>query len=176
MDTSFENLNMTNLRDVFCEIFFGDEEQKKYVVPLQGNWYNPKRDYNADTWIGYVIDTIESDVQVVRDAEVQTRYLRTCKARIHLMFVGVEAENFAQSVMFWTSRQDVKDLLDSKYKGQLNNKNFTLYTSTFQQTGANDTLCWNVGIEMTYNMLLDASDKPPLTDVTLAGNLIIGGQ
>lgn len=172
----FENLNMKNLRDTLCDIFFGDDEYKKYVVPLQGNWYNPTREHEADTWIGYVIDTIKTDVQVVRDANIQTRYLRSAKALIHLCFVGENAEEFAQSVLFWTHRSDVKRILDEKYKGQLNNKEFTLFTQVLPQEGSNNTLCWNVGFQITYNMLLDATDKPPLTNVTLAGNLIIGGQ
>lgn len=167
---------MDNLRDTLTQIFFGDEEAKKYVVPLQGNWYNPTRQHNADTWVGYIIDSIDTDVQVVRDSEVQTRYLRPAKALIHLCFVGENAEEFAQSVLFWTHRADVKQIFDDKYKGQLNNKKFTVFTTLLKQEGSNTTICWNVGFEITYNMLLDASNKPPLTDVTLAGNLIIGGQ
>ena len=50
----FENINMTNLRDVLAKIFFGEEweEKKKYVVPLQGNWYNPSQGQKLDNWIG----------------------------------------------------------------------------------------------------------------------------
>lgn len=173
MTRDFENMNMENLREVLCEIIFGDEKYIKYVVPLQGNWTSPKRDYNANTWVGYVIDSITTDVQIVRDNEVNNRYLRSCTAAIHLMFAGVNAEKMAQSVFMWSTRQDVKEVLDDKYKGQLQNQEFKLYTGLLSQEGANDTLVWNVGIEITYNMLVTSSDKQPLTDVQLVGNMII---
>ena len=173
MTDNFVNMNMDNLRDTLCEIIFGDEKYKKYIIPLQGNWASPTREYKANTWVGYVIDSITTDVQIVRDNEVNNRYLRSCTAAIHLMFAGVNAEKMAQSVFMWSTRQDVKDILDNKYKGQLQNQEFKLYTGLIAQEGANDILSWNIGIEITYNMLVTSADKQPLTDVKLVGNMII---
>ena len=171
----FENLNMVNLRDTLTQIFFGEvtEETKKYVVPLQGNWYNPSMTGNAGTWVGYVIDTMESSVSVVRDNNDNSKYLRDCRTSLHLCFIGAQAEEMAQSVLFWVARRDVQELMDQKYKANLNNNHIRIFTTPYAQEGANSTICWNVSVTITHNMLLAAKDKPPLTNVVLSGNLIM---
>lgn len=171
MNTDFENLNMTNLREVLCTILFGNEQYKKYIVPLQGNWYNPSQKDKAGTWVGYAIDNIttkESTVQWGNDL------LRDCQSVIHLCFIGNQAEELAQSVLWWNVRVDVQSLLDKKYKGVMNNKELILYSTYYEQEGLNSTLCWAVDITLRHNMLLKAS-SPKIEFADLTGNLIIGG-
>jgi hypothetical protein len=172
----FENINMINLRDVLCKIFFGSEweSKKKYVVPLQGNWYNPSQVHNLDNWIGYVIDSLSTDVAIVNRGDDGRRYYREAQTTIHLSFIGVDAENLAQSVLFWLVREDVKKLLDDKYKGVINNKEFEIYSSLYEQEGLNSTLCWNVEFSLQHNILLD-SESPILRKADISGNIIIGG-
>lgn len=170
----FENLNMSNLRDTLCDILFGDDTMKKYIVPLQGNWYNPNQKDNAGTWIGYVIDNIKTSESIVPDSEDGNRYLRDCQTEIHLAFIGNEAEELAQSVLFWNSRADVASLLDKRYKGVMNNKELLLYSALYEQEGLSNTLCWCVDITLRHNLLLTAT-SPILKYADLTGSLVIGG-
>lgn len=172
----FENINMTNLRDVLAKIFFGEEweAKKKYVVPLQGNWYNPSQTLKLDNWIGYVIDTCKTGVAIVNRGDDGRRYYRNAQTTIHLSFIGKDAETLVQSVLFWLVREDVKKLLDDKYKGVINNKEFEIYSSLYEQEGLNSTLCWNVEFSLQHNILLD-SESPILRKADISGNIIIGG-
>jgi hypothetical protein len=172
----FENINMKNLREVLAKIFFGEEwkAKKKYVVPLQGNWYNPSQVHKLDNWIGYVIDTCRTNVAIVNRGDDGRRYYRNAQTTVHLSFIGEDAEILAQSVLFWLAREDVKKLLDDKYKGVINNEEFEIYSSLYEQEGLNSTLCWNVEFSLQHNLMLD-SESPILRKVDISGNIIIGG-
>ena len=176
MTDGFENINMTNLREILAKIFFGEdaEAKKKYVVPLQGNWYNPSQVQKLDNWIGYVIDDMRTNVAVVNRGDDGRRYYRETQTTIHLAFIGENAEELAQSVLFWVCREDVKKLFDDKYKGVINNKETELYSSLYLQEGLNSTLCWNVDISLQHNLMLD-SESPILRKADISGNIIIGG-
>ena len=176
MIDDFENISMENLRDVLSLIFFGEEaeDKKKFVVPLQGNWYNPSQGHKLDNWIGYVIDSIKTDVAVVNRRDDGRRYYRNCQTSIHLAFIGDSAFQMALSVLFWLAREDVKAILDKKYKGVINNKEFELYSSLYMQEGLNSTLCWNIDFSLQHNILLD-SESPILRKADLSGNITIGG-
>lgn len=163
---------MTNLRDVLCEIFFGGaEEYKNYIVPLQGNWYNPTQKDKVDNWIGYVIDTTKSSDSVVVEGKL---LYRNCQTSIHLAFIGKDAEEMAQSVLFWIVRTDVQKLIDDKYKGVVNNKEIEIYSAYYEQEGLNSTLCWNVDFSLQHNIVLN-TESPVLTKADLSGNIVIGG-
>lgn len=176
MTDEFENINMTNLREVLARIFFGNdaEAKKKYVVPLQGNWYNPSQGQKLDNWIGYVIDSKRTNVAIVNKGDDGRRYYREAKTTIHLAFIGVDAEALADSVLFWLARDDVKTILDRKYKGVINNEEFELYSSLYTQEGLNSTLCWNIDVSLQHNLMLD-SESPVLQKADISGNIIIGG-
>lgn len=176
VEDEFENIDMKNLREVLLKIFFGAdaEKNKKYVVPLQGNWYNPSQVHNVDNWIGYVIDSIKTDVAVANMMSDGRKYYRSCQTSIHLAFIGKDAELMAQSVLWWCARTDVQSLIDKKYKGVVNNKEFEIYSSLYMQEGLNSTICWNVDFSLQHNMMLD-SENPILRNVDISGSLIIGG-
>lgn len=178
MTDEFENINMKNLRDVLCEIFFGKGEEaeanKKYVVPLQGNWYNPSQAQHVDNWIGYVIDTCRSNSAIVNRGDDGRRYYRNCQTSIHLAFIGKDGFEMAQSVMFWLARTDVQAIFDKKYKGVINNKESEVYSSLYQQEGLNSAICWNIDFSLQHNLMLD-SESPILRKADISGNIIIGG-
>ena len=176
MTDDFENINMVNLREVLCKIFFGPdaEKNKKYVVPLQGNWYNPSQVHKVDNWIGYVMDNMKTNVSIVNRMDDGRRYYRNCQTSIHLAFIGKDAERMAQSVLWWCARSDVQSIMDKKYKGVVNNEEFEVYSSLYMQEGLNSTLCWNVDFSLQHNLMLD-SENPVLRNVDISGSLIIGG-
>lgn len=176
MKEGFENLNMENLRDVLSLIFFGDEaeQKKKYVVPLQGNWYNPSQTQRLDNWIGYVINSMKTNVAIVNRPDDGNRYYRNCQTEVHLAFIGKKAEVMAQSVFFWLARADVAKYFDDKYKGVVNNKEFEVYSSLYMQEGLNSQLCWNVEFSLQHCILVN-SENPVLRKADISGSLIIGG-
>jgi hypothetical protein len=176
MTDTFENINMTNLRDVLSLIFFGStsEEYKQYIVPLQGNWYNPSQAQKLDNWIGYVINSLRTDVSIVNKGDDGRRYYRNCQTEIHLSFIGENAEEMAYSVLYWLARADVQSIFDKKYKGVMNNKELEIYSSLYMQEGLNSTLCWNIDFSLQHNLMLD-SESPILTKADISGNIIIGG-
>jgi hypothetical protein len=176
MTDTFENINMTNLRDVLSLIFFGStsEEYEQYIVPLQGNWYNPSQGQKLDNWIGYVINSLRTDVSIVNRGDDGRRYYRNCQTEIHLSFIGTKAEEMAYSVLYWLARADVQSIFDKKYKGVMNNRELEIYSSLYQQEGLNSTLCWNIDFSLQHNLLLD-SESPILTKADISGNIIIGG-
>lgn len=176
MNNDFENIDMMNLRDVLCTIFFGEEAEakKKYVVPLQGNWYNPSQAHKLDNWIGYVINYTKTNVAIVNPGNDGRRYYRECQSEVHLSFIGEDAEAMAKSVLFWLARADVAALFDRKYKGVINNKEFEVYSSLYMQEGLNSVLCWNVDFSLQHNLMLD-SESPILRKADISGNIIIGG-
>lgn len=176
MKEGFENLNMENLRDVLSLIFFGDEaeQKKKFVVPLQGNWYNPSQTQRLDNWIGYVINSMKTNVAIVNRTDDGNRYYRNCQTEVHLAFIGKDAEIMAQSVLFWLARTDVAKYFDDKYKGVVNNKEFEVYSSLYMQEGLNSQLCWNVDFSLQHCILVNA-ENPVLTKADISGSLIIGG-
>ena len=176
MTDDFENIDMVNLREVLCTIFFGDdaEANKKYVVPLQGNWYNPSQTQNVDNWVGYVIDTCRSNIAIVNRGDDGRRYYRNCQTSIHLAFIGKDAFKMAQSVMFWLARADVTAIFDKKYKGVINNKESEVYSSLYQQEGLNSAICWNIDFSLQHTLMLD-SESPILRKADISGDIIIGG-
>lgn len=176
MTDTFENINMTNLRDVLSLIFFGStsEEYEQYIVPLQGNWYNPSQEQKLDNWIGYVINSLRTNVSIVNRGDDGRRYYRNCQTEIHLSFIGKNAEEMAYSVLHWLARADVQSIFDKKYKGVMNNKELEIYSSLYQQEGLNSTLCWNIDFSLQHNLMLD-SESPILRKADISGNIIIGG-
>jgi hypothetical protein len=176
MADDFENISMENLRNVLAEIFFGEEAdaKKKYVVPLQGNWYNPSQGQKLDNWIGYVINDTKTEVAIINRGDDGRRYYRNCQTEVHLAFIGSGALQMAQSVMFWLCREDVKALIDKKYKGVINNEEFEIYSSLYKQEGLNSTLCWNIDFSMQHSLMLD-SESPVLTKADISGGIVIIG-
>lgn len=166
----YTSLNMSNLRTVLNSIFFEGTDNLKYIVPLQGNWYTPTLEKADSTWIGYSIDTISTNTSIVPQ-EGGKYYTRSCKARIHLTFIGTSAEDFVHTMLFWSMRQDIDKLLDDSYKGKINYEELKIYTSLYMQEGKNSQLCWNTDLEISYNEVYIISDQ----NITLFNNIVLLG-
>lgn len=164
-----ENLRMESLRRLLCNIFFEDESNLKYIVPLQGNWYNPVAgDSDGDTWIGYVIDYTNFNSAAIRQGD---RIIRSGSAVIHLTFIGRQAEDMAYSTVFWPYRADIQSALKS-INGVLNNRDIRVFTSLYMQEGAATTLCYNVNLTIAYNEELEITSEY-LRNVDISGDLIV---
>ena len=164
-----ENLRMETLRRLLCNIFFENEEYIKYIVPLQGNWYNPVADDSVgDTWIGYVIDYTNFTSAAIRKGD---RIIRSGSAVVHLSFIGKQAESMAYSTVFWPYRVDIQSAFKS-INGVLNNKDIRVFTSLYMQEGVASTLCYNVNLTIAYNEELEIASEY-LRNVDISGDLIV---
>lgn len=165
-----ENLRMLSLRQSLNNILFsGRKDMLRYIVPLQGNWYNPTAERDSkSTWVGYCIDNIEyTSTAINRGTEI----IRQGKAQVHLTFIGRDAEDIAADVVFWPYRADVVKEFE-KYDGVLNNKDIRIYTSLYMQEGLASTLCYNVNLTVSYNEKKQIN-SPLLSKVDITGEIIV---
>jgi hypothetical protein len=153
----------------------------KYVVPRQGNWYNPQDHLEPmeqpKTWCAFAI---EDDVPI--DAphyaldplnpganwSVQHRI-----AAVALQFVGTRAKASATSIGHWLHRQDVFAAL-SQIDGRLIGSESKISTVDFVQEGANTVKAYTVRIRIAYASEIETGQTlttvpPTWTKVILQG-------
>lgn len=169
-------LTHDTLREALLDIFFtlGNKERlREYVLPIQGNWWNPIDRDSAmmDTWIGYsIIDRypiLRSRYDRTTDAHIVTT-----RATVHLQFIGRQAESFAASILHWDERQDVKSVL-ARFDGQLMYDSRRVRTSMYYQDGANSTLAYNVDFRFLYSDVVTPSVHEIVTGAEVSGTLYI---
>ena len=170
-------LNSLNLRDFLGDVFFAtaDKEQyMRYIVPLQGNWWAPTETDNEtiSTWIGYNIVTDESYLRA-RPFHNDTGdvILQTCLAKVHLQFIGKDAEALAHSVLFWDERQDVAEAF-YRFAGQLMYEKRRIIPTSYYQDGQNSTLVQNIDFRFLHAEVVDPK-QTVLTGVEIGGEVII---
>lgn len=165
-------LNQTTLRGILAAVLSVDP---KYVVPKQGNWWNPQdKEANIANWCAYQIkrnrprtapfyDEGNNSGQPVNGVAV----LKI--AEIDLQFVGPQSEELAQSVSMWPFRSDVKAEFQ-KVHGAIMTDEYDAISSYFHQDGANTVMAWNTTIQVLWYSILDTS-QGPMPALTLEGNV-----
>jgi len=150
-------LNQQTLRGILARITSVNE---KYIVPKQGNWWNPQERAAApDTWCAYIIRSNKPRTMPFYNVSTDgmTNGVVTEKiASIDLQFVGPQAETIAQSVALWPLRQDVADALKT-VQGALLNTDMEARSSNFYQDGANNVVAWNVSIKVLWFQGIDTT-------------------
>lgn len=169
-------LNSENLRDFLGDVFFDTDDKEqymKYIIPLQGNWWSPTEDDNEtiSTWIGYTIVTDESYLRA-REVENETGHviLQTCLAKIHLQFIGKDAEKLAKSILFWDERSDVATAFN-RFAGQLMYERRRVIPTPYYQNGQNSTLVQNIDFRFLHAEVIDPN-QVKLTGVEVGGEVI----
>ena len=167
-------LNQTTLRGILAAILSVDE---KYIVPKQGNWWNPQRaGANVENWCAYRIKNnqprcapfyieLPTGVSTTANCVVSLK-----KAVIELQFVGPQSEQLAQSVAMWPLRADVKAQLE-KVHGAILQEDMTATPSDFYQDGNNTVVAWNVpGLSILWYDVLETNQRP-LTNIEMGGQV-----
>lgn len=172
------NLDHASLQHILAKIFFGDYDSDKLnlIVPKQGNWLNPQSaDTKAATWIGYLIrenPTVlapRSFSYTNSDGAAETEHVVTHVATIDLQFVGVNAEQWAQSVCLWDSRDDVADAF-LPVSGQLMQRKRNVVAVPYWQDGGNTIFSFNVTIQVVWaNVKTITATKWDLSDLNTDG-------
>jgi hypothetical protein len=167
-------VNQEELRTFLSTVFGIDE---KYVVPKQFNWYNPQsyltKEEQPLTWVAYKIkenNPITTNFPVIEDIDsVLIQYKASYNiAKIELQFIGVRAEEYANSIQFFPDRQDVVDELED-CEGVVMQNDFKVYPTDYIQDGLNSVLSWNV------NFKIEWTKKQPVNQEIAQGIDTIGG-
>jgi hypothetical protein len=95
----------------------------------------------------------------------------TMKAVIDLQFVGVEAEQFAQSVQHWDSRADVHRAF-SHVGAQLMCSSRRISAVPYFQDGANSVQSFNITVYVVWANVQHITETP-LNFAQLDGNVIV---
>lgn len=156
-------LNQTTLRGILAAILSVNE---KYVVPKQGNWFNPQEaNANIENWCAYQIRQNRPrtlpfyDVGTQRQGQVETKVNGGAVlkiADIDLQFVGPKSEELANSVAFWPLRSDVQAQFKT-VQGAILNDEYDAVSSFFMQEGNNTVMAWNTTIRVKWYSLLDTN-------------------
>lgn len=152
-------LNQSTLRGILAAITSVDS---KYIVPKQGNWWNPQvHATKPDTWCAYIIRSDRArTVPFYNTSDNGTTNGVTVEkiATIDLQFVGPQSEAIAQSVAFWPLRADVATQF-AKVHGSIMNDTMDALSSPFYQDGNNTVVAWNVTIKVLHYSLIDTNQS-----------------
>lgn len=156
-------LNQTTLRGILAAILSVNE---KYVVPKQGNWFNPQEaNANIENWCAYQIRQNRPrtlpfyDVGTQRQGQIETKVNGGAVlkiADIDLQFVGPKSEELANNVAFWPLRSDVQTQFRT-VQGAILNDEYDAVSSFFMQEGNNTVMAWNTTIRVQWYSLLDTN-------------------
>lgn len=166
-------LNQTALRGILARVLSVDP---KYIVPKQGNWWNPQ-DANANVanWCAYIIRrSVPRTVPLYHEEAVggQAANLAATEriATIDLQFVGPDSETLANSVALWPLRSDVAEEFRA-VRGAIMNDGLEADSSPFWQEGDNAVTAWNVTIKVLYWQTLSTT-QGAFPDITLNGKVV----
>jgi hypothetical protein len=142
----------------------------KFIVPKQGNWFNPQDTPIAadkpDTWIAYSIDkgtpinipmmvTVESTSTVASYTASVTWYI----SKVEIQLVGKRAEDLARTMSHWLNRQDVKDAFNA-IDCELMADNGSYKVVTYYQDGLNTQLGFQVVLMVLNSDVIKSSQEP----------------
>ena len=150
-------LNQTTLRGILAQITSVDE---RFIVPKEGRWWNPQdlKNIKPNTWCAYVISSKKPRTYPFFHSEsgITDSVFTEKIATIDLQFVGLQAEEIADSVALWPLREDVKKAF-AEVRGSVLPDDITAVSSNFYQDGSNTVLAWNVTIRVLYYQSLDTT-------------------
>jgi hypothetical protein len=135
------------------------ETLKKFLVPLQGNWFVPTIDpsFPNATWAGFVIlNTFPTQRATQHGTIVQ----KNVKTRFRMTFVGPQAEDFANQTLVWDERIDVKSIFSKHCAALLCYDERQIYTKIYEQEGQNSTFVYVVDMSAMSHYALDTHQTP----------------
>lgn len=166
-------LNQTTLRGILARIFSVNE---KYVVPKQGNWWNPQENANnIQNWIAYRIkENRPRTTPFYKELDEGINSVVVLKiATIELQIVGPQSEEIAQSVAMWPLRTDVQNLL-AECHGSIMYEDLTAVSSNFYQDGSNNIVAWNISnLKIKWYDVLQTNQQTIKT-IDVGGQMNVG--
>lgn len=193
----FTGVNFNNLRKALYLLFFGagarynekgevigydsndfSSEKYKYIIPMQGNFDNPLRLNDKDTFIMYWIERDESLTQddYTEDDEGNPVNRQKCVASILVRFIGKEAETWVKTFRHLAKRKDVTKI----WYGVCNAEKL-FYTSPIiprkiLYSGMNSQVAFDVRFKLYYDECIYTGWKPlEGVNFTIKGNIQVEG-
>lgn len=153
-------LSQTSLRTILAQILSIDA---KYIVPKQGNWFNPQDTPVAtdkpDTWLAYNIDEgVPRNLPMLLETTDETKMASVVWmiGKVELQFVGKRAEEIAQTVPHWIHRRDVKDAFAS-IGAELMADDAYYRVHTYYQDGLNTQLAFGVSLKVLHSTVIETT-------------------
>lgn len=148
-------LDTKSLRATLKEIFGVDD---KYLVPISTNWFIPTTDPNdkKGTWIGYRIINKKPYIRAYQAGGVVTKDI---KVTFRLSFVGRQAEQLADQILFWEDRTDVQEAFE-KRRAQINYQDRIAFTYPIRNGGYNDEMCWVTDLSAQTSYEVETKQQP----------------
>lgn len=168
-------LSQSTLRSTLATIFSVDP---KYIVPKQGNWFNPQDMLPSAerplTWIAFRISRAKpAMIPVLIEDTDGKRSVNFIVSSVDLQIVGTRAEELSASTAHWLRRQDVLnafELIDASLMAE----NFSYYVLDFYQDGGNNILSYNVSFRVIWESVIEPEDSgDPLTTANIFGTVKI---
>lgn len=160
-------MTQSNLRTALINIF---QIEDKYVIPKQGNWWNPQDNAESGTWVAFTIKSSHPTVMPFLIQESNTIAASEHIVDIDLQIVGALAESMAQSVSLWSLRQDVHDAFEAIGCSLLADNLGHYVVSNFIQEGLNSVLAYNVRFAVVSQIEVSAT-QDKLTSATFTYTL-----
>jgi hypothetical protein len=176
----------TFLRSLLSLGFNLDE---KYIVPKQGNWFNPQdvvgRNPSIDTWCAFLIKDSKARTQpyyeATDDAVPVNCSVVQMISTVDLQLIGKYAEAGVQSMAHWNKRGDIEELLLPSGMTILPKGLGDYYVTNFGQDGLNSVLAYNTRIGVLWNseiqtpqMAIEIINLPSgYVQIVSSGNIII---
>ena len=147
------------LRSILAKTLSLDE---CFVVPMQGNWFNPQNFSGPSTWVGFLISSARSKTvpyfNQVNNPDKPPVSIVQKISTVTLQFIGELAEDMANTVCHWPHRYDVISLFsDANAAMFLDGGN--VITSPLGQAGGNDVLAYNVEFNIQWGSEIQSEQK-----------------
>lgn len=149
-------LTLKSIQPMLTEILFGDttDEHMQNVVPQQGNLRNPSQLVNASAYFTYYI-SMQRRALLNRNWGLE--HVATLLYTLNLRCIGINAETYMQSTLFWDDRTDVRKILAS-YDSQLLNTPREIIAVPYFQDGVNNQLSYNTEIKLV-SLITNSEDE-----------------
>jgi len=157
--------NQSYVRSLLSLAFNIDQ---KYIVPKQGNWFNPQdvvgRNFSIDTWCAFLIKDSKPRTQPYYSASTDVTPINSSVVQmisnVDVQLVGLYAEYGAQSMAHWAKRSDIQAFMLPSGMSILPDGLGSYTVTNFAQEGLNSVLAYNARFRVLW---LSEIDTPQLS-------------
>lgn len=170
-------LDNITVGELISKNLFGEnwKEFIKFIIPRKGNFINPQLINDTDTYAIYWITEQKKRILNYQEDDYNekcTYHYATLKTSVTIQFIGVHAEEWARSTLFWDERIDVQENFFGCHS-QLLVGNRSITSVPFQQDGYNGEISYLASFDCISNYTQEEIQQY-LTDlIILKGSLTV---
>lgn len=142
-------VTQSSLQGILASVFGVDP---KYVVPKQGNWYDPQTTADqAATWVAYLLSEGNPTGTAYYQQGV-TSLISTVPliGTLELQIIGDMAEILARGILHWLHRPDIVTLFDNNQAQLAADELGRFRLVPYRQGGQNNILAYNVNVGLQW--------------------------